>query len=580
MALATALFCPATGQQQRVKIRARDFEAPAQTGEGKRSLIKGSDARPVGNEIYEITSAQVTVYNPDDTVDMLVESPLCQVNMDRKSPEAQVASSSTNLFVRTGDEKFAIEGVGWRWDPNLSTLSISNQVVARIRKTAISSANTNATADLAAKEESGGNTHIRVTSQRFEHKGEMAVFAGKVLVEDGLDTLNCEILKVHFREKAGVQLIEAEEKVHLVQGETEATGGKAVYNVREDTFRLLDKPAWRAGDREGRSELLVIHRTNNTFKAEGNVYMKLPYTNSVTGSRGTPQGRVGKTNSFVEVYADYFDYFGGPRTAAVATAYYRGDVKVLHGEGEILCRFLTVLFSPKQNKLVNVVAEDDVRIQSGKNTAFGQKAVYDLVEEKITLTGQPHWVMEDKSGSSEVVVFFPETEELLALQKVRMRLPSGSVGEMDLLGGASQKSRPQGRDTNAFMTITADIFSRKDDVSVFRDNVQVEDQQGRLRSEMLTVLTSGTNQVQRIVARHNVVLEQEEMIATGQEAVYSLATGLMELTGNPRIKQEDRTVTAEQFIINRPENTFTMRGRKWKIETVAKKKEGERSSSQ
>jgi lipopolysaccharide export system protein LptA len=559
-------------QQQRVKIRARDFEAPTQTSEGKRSVVKGADARHIGNEIYEIVSARVTLFNPDDTVDMEIESPLCHVNLNRGSPESQVTTSSTNLLVKTGDGKFSIQGVGWRWDPERSTLNISNQVVALIRKSAITATSTNISATSTNKS-TGTNTHIRVTSNTFEHKGNIAVFAGAVLVQDGPDTLNCEILRVHFEEAGGVHLIEAEERVHLVQKDTEAIGGKAIYNVKENTIRLLDKPAWRMGAREGRSEILLVHRTNNTFHAEGNVYMKLPYTNSVSASASPGSARKATgTNSFVEIYSDYFDYFGGEKDAKIATAYYRGNVRVLQTDGEIICRFLTVLFSPKENRLMTVIAEDDVQIRSGRNIAFGQKAVYELIQEKITLTGNPHWVIDDKEGSSDVMIFFPQSDELLALQNVRMKLPSAGEGQSPLFSPGQRRKEPVARGTNSFMTVTSDLFSRKDNVSVFRDNVHVQDQQGSLRAEILTVLTSGTNQVQRIVAKHNVILEQKDMIATGQQAVYSLDTGLVELTGNPRIKQPGRNVTADIFIINRPENTFTMRGQKWKIEMVAKKK--------
>src|ERR1043166_8993903 len=97
-------------QQSAVSGRVKNFSAPTQDNEGKRSVIRGSEARSVGGDMYELTSVVVTNYDAGDRVEMSIESPKCLYSANTKT-----ATSTSELSVKAGDEKFSIKGVGWMW---------------------------------------------------------------------------------------------------------------------------------------------------------------------------------------------------------------------------------------------------------------------------------------------------------------------------------------------------------------------------------------------------------------------------------------------------------------------------------
>jgi lipopolysaccharide export system protein LptA len=556
-------------QQPSIGGRVKNFTSSAQDTEGKRSVIKGSEAHALSKEVYEIINPKVTTYQSEDRLDMTIDSPKCVYNTSTR-----VASSASDLSVKTAEEKFAITGIGWLWQPAESMLTISNQVVATIRKSALVTNQPPITAQQSTNKPTRTNTTVIVHSDFFVHHGDLATFTGHVLVEDGPDTLNCAVLKVQMQEHGGAEQIDAVNDVILRQQETEARAGKAIYGVKENLIRLSEHPSWKSGLREGSSGVLTINRTNNTFHAEQNVYMKLPNTNAT--SRGTstiakaPQAN--GTNQFIQVYSDSFDYLDPGKEAATGTAFYRGNVRVLQPNGEIQCKFLTVLFSPKDNRLLEAIADDEVEVVSGENRAFGTRAVYDLPTEKITLSGNPHWALDERKGSSDYMIFYPHTEELLALQHVHVMLPPSSTGDFRTFGNAAT-NRPSATisSTNTPMEIFSDLFSRQGTISVFRDNVLVLDQQGELTCAMLTVRSGASNQVEHITADQKVIIKQENMVAVGDQAVYGMTNGIIQLFGHPKITTPERTVVADSFLINRQTGTFQIRG-KYRIEMKNPKK--------
>lgn len=556
--------------QSRIKVRARDFEAPAVTEEGKRSVLRGTDARHTGNDIYEIISPKVTTYNPDDTVDLEIQAGQCFFDSRKDSPQAEEAWSSTNLVVRTGDEKFSIQGVGWRWSPGKSTLSISNEVQALIRKSALA---TNAIGLNSGKSQADTNSPVRVTSRAFVHRGELAIFSGGVLVQDGEDTVRCETLRVQFGPKGGAERIEAEQNVHIKRGDTEATGGKAAYDIRSNLFTLEQNPQWKMGDRTGRSQTLRIVRTNNSVHANGAVFMRLPYQsrgNAASFLAPNPQAtNTTGTNRILTVTADSFDYFGGAETSAVGRAEYRGNVTATDEvRGQIQSRVLVVNFSSKEQKITEVIARENVRINSGKSEATADQAVYDATKATISLTGSPKWKDADRSGNADRFLYFQERDELMALGNVMIELPGGTNSALFSPATSSQTNAP------SVMRVYSDWFTRSGRQALFGDQVRVEDRQGGLTSRTLAVITGASNQVQHILAEGSVTITQKDMIGTGEKAIYSAATGLVELTGNPRIEQKDRTVVGDIFIIDRNRNTFTLRGRSWRINMRAETAQG------
>ena len=524
------------------------FQTPAtEDAGGRRSVLKGQDARPLGDRVYEITSPRVTMFKPDDTLELVIEAPICLFDQTRN-----VAYSDSSLSLKTADGKFSIQGVGWIWRPEESRLVISNQVVSFVDKGAVANASTNFLAAPAG----ATNDLVRITSDWFTYLGNSASFNDNVFVQDGLDQLTCDKLKIQFQEPGGLQKIEAIGNVSVLQRETEVRSGHAVYDLADNLIRITEDPQWRSGSREGSADLLLINRSNQTLFAEGKVYMKLPVTNVVDGATNNPARG---TNTFIEILSDRFTYTEAPDTNTPARAVYEGQVRAEHPQGEIRCELLNVHFSPGENRLQKITAERNVEITTRGNKAFGELGVYDLAEEKITLTGDPHWAVEDKTGRSDRLVFFPKSDELLALGNVEMNLPSSS--QMDLFAPPGAANSTPVNTTNAPIKIHSPMFSHQGNIAVFGDRVRVFDDRGELRCRLVTVVTGVSNQVQRIIAEGDVQIEQPGMFATGDRATYELSDGKVRLTGGPpRITTPERSVTADMFVIDRDENTFAATG--------------------
>src|SRR5205085_10784862 len=122
----------------------------------------------------------------------------------------------------------------------------------------------------------------------------------------------------------------------------------------------------------------------------------------------------------------------------------------------------------KENRLLEAIADDDVEVNSNGNRAFGNRAIYELTRDKITLSGNPHWSLDERKGSSDYMIFYPRTEELLALQRVHVILPSSATGDLRTFGATTNRPVSKASSTNAPMEVFSDIFSRQEKISVFR----------------------------------------------------------------------------------------------------------------
>lgn len=524
------------------------FQAPTSTDDqGRRHVLKGSTAEPRGPSLYELTDPRVTSFNAEDAAEMFIEAPRCFYNM-----KENVAFSDASLSVRTADGRFSIQGVGWGWDPASANLTISNKVVAYVQKSALAT-------NVASR---ATNAPVRITADSFQQRGETASFVGDVIVEDGADRLTCEQLNLKFVKPGGVQTIEAVRNMNLSQGETKVASGRAIYDLKENTIRITEDPRWSSELREGSADTLLVDRNERTLIAEGKVYMKLPLTNVAAVASSEVRAQ---TNRFLEIHAGKFR-FEEATSNRVASALYESDVRVIHTDATISCSSLTVGFDAT-NRVQKIRAEGQVKIQSEESQAFGDVAEYDMQSEKIVLSGNPRWNVEESRGQSDVLIFYPKTREIMALQNVEMTLPGQSIGSMFAVNVRTNQTAG----TNTPIVIRSYSFSRGTNVAVFHKNVVITDARGRMSCDMVTIVTTGTNQVQRIIAENQVRIEQQDFTATGSRAEYNVATGLVHLTGEPQLISEDKSLRAEAFIIDRNRNTFSVAPGKYRIQMQMKK---------
>lgn len=122
--------------------------------------------------------------------------------------------------------------------------------------------------------------------------------------------------------------------------------------------------------------------------------------------------------------------------------------------------------------------------------------------------------------------------------------------------GASQKvENPvdkklfDGSFSDAPTNISSDtlILRNNDRVFVYSGNVKVTQGDMTLTSKSLEGLYSEKNEIQRMIAKDDVVITKGEIKATGGKALYESATNTVLLTESPQVEQKGSLLTADRI---------------------------------
>jgi lipopolysaccharide transport protein LptA len=131
--------------------------------------------------------------------------------------------------------------------------------------------------------------------------------------------------------------------------------------------------------------------------------------------------------------------------------------------------------------------------------------------------------------------------------------------QMDPTTLATQAEAVAMLSSNQLVHIYSSQFQFHTNIAVFRQNVRVDDPQGKLTCERLTAtFTEPDRRIETVLAEENVVIGTGEIRATSERGTYQLAKNVVELSGNPtwaidRPKSEGR---AEEIIIDRVAKDF------------------------
>lgn len=539
--------------------RIEDFQSPFVDARGRRSVIKGDDARHAGDNVYEITKPNVVSYGEDGKPTLHITAPRCL--LDRRTNQAE---SESELSVRTEDGRFAIQGLGWRWDPSLSRLVISNQVSALILKSALGEAE-----QAALKPAGGEDGKVRVTSREFYYLGDLAIFKGEVRVLDGEATVECEDLQVALLEKTGVKLIHARGNVALRQKDGLARAQQATYDLATSTLTLTNQVSWDFAQRAGSSGLLVLERGNGSMRAEGDVHMRLPYREP-SGATNAPVHDSKPT--FFDIYSDRFRFRKAETNTPPSQAFFEGNVRGEQETKRITCGELEVIFGGPEEKPSRILARREVKLAVEKNQVWAEQAEFFVEEDRVALSGNPRFDLDGKVGTSDSILLFPRGQEALALGRVNIVVPHAAG--LPLAGGRTNGiPELDAQGARGDLRVTSDLFSHKSPVSVFTDNVRVADDKGLIECRNLALYAGDNQALKRILATGGVVITQRDLKAMGERADYSVEQGLIQLTGEPMIQTPGRELTADAFVIDRAKGTFRIVG-DYKVSLEMKSKLG------
>ena len=248
------------------------------------------------------------------------------------------------------------------------------------------------------------NHFVEVVCDNYELKTNLAVFSQDVRVSDRVadqlrGEMSCALLTLSFSGTNELQKMLAERQVVIAQQDNQFTAQKAEYTGTNGVLDLTGNPAWRAGFREGKGDLLRVHLAREEMLVSGNAIMKLPAAElgqSAFTALGKPKTGESKprTNEFAVVYSK--EYFLTPESAL-----FRGNVRIEHPQMKWTCEEITMLSLPELGKAGRLVIAEpavvfDIRDDQGRSFhGTGDKAVYThrvttaLTNDIMELTGNP-----------------------------------------------------------------------------------------------------------------------------------------------------------------------------------------------
>lgn len=401
------------------------FEPP---NEGQiRSLIQGARWRHEGAQTA-VYDAKVQTFTTNGAVQLIIEAPECFYD-----EPAKAINSAGPVKFRTADGQFTLSGVGFTWLQTNSILYISNQV-----QTVVLSTNSNPK-----------GMAVTVISDRFEYsrKSGIGIYNGNVRAVGSNVNFRAtsDVMEVFVPERQHqLQTITMKQKVVLDYEMVEATGDEALYTAATGIAKITGSPAWHDTEgRRGTANELTIDRTNKTFLANGQAWVKMPAQN-VAGPNAlfsSTTNSTSGTNQFVQIFSDHYQF----QTNAIGKVAQFGDHVLMidtdnvQTNGTLTSATLSVtLFGT--NELQSMIAERDVIIEKGDNQFTGQKAVYTATNSVLELTGNPTWRAADRDGKGEVICVDLKQNKMDVLTNAYARLPASQLGPTSAITQASGDS--------------------------------------------------------------------------------------------------------------------------------------------
>ena len=262
------------------------------------------------------------------------------------------------------------------------------------------------------------NQVVEIHSDDYEFRTNSAVFSRHVhLVQHAgtrpEGTLDCERLSVAFTGSNQVQRMVAERGVVLAQEDKAFTGSRAVYTPTNGWLELTGHPAWRAGLRRGKGDLLLVNLTNSELIVRGNASMRVPAREVVPAGAAGPLASKGPaakggTNQFADIFAEEYTL---RRDHDRLLTHFRGGVYISHAQMNLMCATMRVSTPLEANRGNSVLtADQDVQFdllddRNEKHHGTGDRLVFThslsstATNDIAVLTGTPA-VLQSTNGAS------------------------------------------------------------------------------------------------------------------------------------------------------------------------------------
>lgn len=155
----------------------------------------------------------------------------------------------------------------------------------------------------------------------------------------------------------------------------------------------------------------VYDKSKNNVRLQKNVKATIESTQGAGGGFGNLTGQPGQARPAGDAQAGKKDQ---KKTKTIITcdgevefdyerniARFMKNVHVDSEDGTIIADKITVNLNADTKQVKDIVAEGNVKIKRGENITYSERAVYDAVTKKVSLTGRPKLVIYQEGGGFE-----------------------------------------------------------------------------------------------------------------------------------------------------------------------------------
>jgi lipopolysaccharide export system protein LptA len=557
-------------------VRAKGIDLPYFNGTNLQAYFSADTAELMPGGKILAGNFEMISYGKEGTNDiqMIVRSPKCIFDSAQRQ-----AWSTGRLEVVMAGTNYVLEGDGFfcRQSKSNALLVVSNNVHTIVARPAATNAVKGPSLDIVADQ-------FKVDQQTADNEDKFkAIYTGNVRVQDPDFTSTCGRLLIDMPHGTNkIERIIAEQDVVIVQRTNQGrlTAERAIYSNKDgqELITLSGNPSWRDAQTEGRAELFIIDRTNQTLIARGKAYVKVP--NTAVGSLsiiGPETNKVSPgTNQFIEVSAENLKVEMPTKTRPVQSIFADTNVRIVTSDGGVAkadqVRFegdrgLLTLIGNASYKGPQLEARGETLTLDRTNRTFKARTgamlrmLIPSSKEAPTKTNQWMEIVCDSFDANTNGAQFRQKVQAslidgdapahLYCETLDIGLQSGQLATVLARGRVyfDQPPSPTAAITNAvrktlmceqFTLNRAPLTGRIRELTAENDVIMTEESQGgagytnMLAAESVNVsYFENTNAVKTMVAEKNVRLSHGRNLATGQRAVYNAEQDIFELTGNP-----------------------------------------------
>ena len=304
--------------------------------------------------------------------------------------------------------------------------------------------------------------------------------------------------------------------------------------------------------RQTNSTLLVSNRVHTILHPE------LVGPQTATARTNTPA----EAAPGIDIFSDQFEY-----AELSGIGVYQGNVRVAGTNLSSTSGRMTIVMPVAERRLQSLTATQNVVIDYETIHATGEQAYYSADTGLIQMSGQPQptWRIEEKSGSGDELVFDRTNRVFNASGHARLKMPAQNMGASSFLARPETASAASPPPTNQFVDIQCDNYVLRTNLAVFGDQVHVSERlgdelQGEMSCRLMTLTFTGTNEFQKMVAEHQVVITREDKQFDAERADYNGTNNLLDLTGNPGWRAGPRKGKGDWVRVNLAREDMFVRG--------------------